>query len=212
MQQCWIDVRTLNDTRETRDGEIPSSFSRSAAHLSLSFSLSPLLPPRRASVPTSFSAYTRPYSRHRPGEGRTPRRETWERWHTDSLPHIPFCLFNVFVFTRSREWGSIRGGRKRTLPLTRRNLSFPKKFLPKSTKFLLHEKERKSRRRKSIEKIESSGEKLYAEKFETKIFVSCTTNMRNGIDLIDTSVSFFSLSLSLCSRTNDATRNARVTK
>lgn len=43
----------------------------------------------------SFSAYTRPYSPHRPGEGRTPRRETWERWHTDSLPHIPFCLFNV---------------------------------------------------------------------------------------------------------------------
>jgi len=35
-------------------------------------------------------------------EGRTsPRGETPERWHTDSLPHIPFCLFNVC----SREWG-----------------------------------------------------------------------------------------------------------
>ena len=56
----------------------------------------------RTSAPTSFSAYTRPYSRHRTGEGRTPRRETWERWHTDSLPHIPFCLFNVFVFVFTR--------------------------------------------------------------------------------------------------------------
>ena len=57
----------------------------------------------------SFSAYTRPYSPHRAGEGRTPRRETRERWHTDSLPHIPFCLFNVCfrqtnrVGTRSKE-------------------------------------------------------------------------------------------------------------
>lgn len=87
---------------------LPPPLSLSSLSLSVLFSLQTASSHNRWSP----STYARPYSWHRAGEGRTRLRgETPERWHTDSLPHIPFCLFSVCLVRVGRwEEGDSRRG------------------------------------------------------------------------------------------------------